>query len=58
MPGKCICHIHEMASGGAAETCHLVLRVTEALLSAELAVTLTLSLTRQFVTCCRLSPLA
>lgn len=32
VPGKCICHIHEGASGAAAETRHLALGATEALL--------------------------
>lgn len=40
MPGKCMCHIHEMASGAAAETRHQALKVTEALLHTRLAVTL------------------
>lgn len=41
-PGECMCHIHEMASGAAAETRHQALRVTEALLQAKATVTLPL----------------
>ncbi|KAA8580950.1 hypothetical protein FQN60_013908 [Etheostoma spectabile] len=43
VPRKCTCHIHEMASRVAAETCHKALRVTEALPCAKVAVTLPLS---------------
>lgn len=43
VPRKCICHIHEMASGVAAENCHKLLRLTEALPCAKLAITLPLS---------------
>lgn len=59
VPRKCICHIHEMASGVAAENCHTALRATEALPRAKLAVTLPLSYwPPPFVTCRHLSPLA
>lgn len=59
VPRKCICHIHEMASGVAAENHHNALRVTKALLRAKTRrhpASLLLPPPFPFVTCRHLSP--